>query len=184
MLVILDRDGVINEDLIGEYVCHVNQWRAIPGSIEAIAQLTDAGHQIAIATNQAGLAKGLFSLEDLEAIHAHMIAQIEAAGGHVEGVFYCPHQSSDNCSCRKPAPGMLHAISRELGLEVNSAVLVGDKISDLQLAEAGGCQPVLVRTGYGGETEQRLSELQDPGTVRVYDNLADTVRTMLKGVET
>jgi D-glycero-D-manno-heptose 1,7-bisphosphate phosphatase len=181
MLIILDRDGVINEDLIGDYVCHVEQWRAVPGSIEAIAQLTRAGHQIAVATNQAGLAKGLFGLDELETIHAHMLERVEAAGGQIDGVFYCPHQATDHCNCRKPAPGLLLAINRELGCEVKDAVLVGDKLSDLQLAEAGGCRPVLVRTGYGRETEQKLSELHNPAAVKVYDNLAEAVNALLQG---
>ena len=111
-LIILDRDGVINEDS-DAYIKSVNEWQPIPGSIEAIARLSAAGYSVVVATNQSGLGRGLFDLDDLEAIHNNMCEQVEAAGGHISGIYYCPHLPTEGCECRKPAPGLLDAIAKD-----------------------------------------------------------------------
>jgi len=179
-LVILDRDGVINEDS-PDHVKSVTEWRPLPGSIAAIARLGQAGYRVVVATNQSGLARGLFGLDELEAIHAKMIAMVEAAGGTIDGIFYCPHGPDAGCDCRKPAPGLLDAIARELGVELHGVPLIGDSLRDLQAGLARGCLPILVRTGKGHDTEPKLAE-QPQTALRnapVFDDLAQATEFVL-----
>lgn len=181
-LLILDRDGVINEDS-SSYIRSLEEWIPIPGSIQAIASLSRAGYSIVIATNQSGLSRGYFTLDDLEAIHARLCSEVEEQGGRITGIFYCPHLPEEHCGCRKPATGLLEAIETELGEAARGAIFIGDSLKDLQAALAFGCRPVLVRTGKGAETEQTLLNtegvLPEPGAIPVYDNLASAARTIL-----
>lgn len=172
-LVILDRDGVINEDS-ADHVKSVAEWIPLPGSIEAIARLSRAGYLVAVATNQSGLARGLFGLDELEAMNAKMVSLVGAEGGVIDGVFYCPHGPDDGCPCRKPAPGLLDAIASELGVELRGAPLVGDSLRDLQAGLARGCLPLLVRTGKGGDTELLLAGQPDAKlrSTPVFEDLA------------
>lgn len=175
MLLLLDRDGVINQDAPGQYTCSADDWQAIPGSIEAIARLCSLGYQPVVVTNQSGLGRNLFSLDDLEAMHRKMTNLVDSAGGMIFGIFYCPHLPEQNCLCRKPRRGMLDAIERELGMKTRGALLVGDKISDLLLARDNGCQPMLVRTGHGQLSERTLMQGSADLTideVQVFDDLA------------
>ena len=174
-LVLLDRDGVINEDSQG-YVKSVAEWRPIAGSLEAIARLCEAGASVVIVSNQSGLARGLFDQAALDAIHEEMIRKVEAAGGRLAGVFICAHAPDEGCDCRKPQPGLLRRVEAELGVSVEGVPLVGDKPSDLQLARAVGCEPILVRTGKGLATEQEA----DLAGVRVFDDLAAVVEALLE----
>lgn len=179
-LVILDRDGVVNEDS-PDYVKTVAEWRPLPGSIAAIARLSQAGYRVVIATNQSGLARGLFGLDELEAIHAKMVTLVEAAGGTIDGIFYCPHSPDAACDCRKPAPGLLDAIAREMGVELPGVPLIGDSLRDLQAGLARGCLPILVRTGKGHHTELKLAE-QPQTALRnapVFDDLAQASEFVL-----
>jgi len=147
-LVILDRDGVINQDS-DAYVKSVDEWIPIPGSAEAIARLSQAGIQVVVATNQSGLARGYFTLDGLTAMHRKMEALITAAGGELAGIFFCPHGPEDDCPCRKPRPGLIHQIEQTLGRSAQGAYLVGDSLRDLQAGQQVGCQPILVLTGKG-----------------------------------
>jgi D-glycero-D-manno-heptose 1,7-bisphosphate phosphatase len=176
-LVLLDRDGVINEDS-DAYVKSVDEWRPIPGSLEAIARLCQAGFTVAVVSNQSGLARGLFDAATLEAIHAEMERQVEAAGGRLAGVFHCPHAPEAGCECRKPRPGLLRQVEAQLGLSVAGATLVGDKPDDLELARRGGCRPVLVRTGKGAATEREGQGLRGAD---VFDDLEAVVDSLLAG---
>ena len=163
--VMLDRDGVINEDS-PNYIKHPDEWLPIPGSLEAMGLLSQAGVDVYVATNQSGVARGLMDLPTLEAIHQKMRAAAAAAGGSIKAISYCPHHPDDNCPCRKPKPGMLLALAQEHGLDLASQPYVGDSLRDLQTAEAAGCLPVLVKTGNGLATlEQR------PQQDQVYDDL-------------
>jgi D-glycero-D-manno-heptose 1,7-bisphosphate phosphatase len=173
-LVVLDRDGVINEDSQG-YVKSVAEWRPIPGSLEAIARLCEAGISVVVVSNQSGLARGLFDRAALDAIHEEMIRQVEAAGGQLAGLFICPHGPDEGCDCRKPQPGLLRQVEAELGVSVEGVPLVGDKPSDLQLARVAGCKPILVRTGKGLATEQEA----DLVGVRVFDDLASVAEVLV-----
>ena len=181
-LVILDRDGVINQDS-DAYIKTLEEWLPVPGSIEALARLSQAGYTLAIATNQSGLSRGYFDLDTLEAIHQHLRDLVAEAGGEIAGIFYCPHLPDEGCDCRKPGIGLLRSIERELGEPVAGAHFIGDSLKDLQAGRAAGCIPVLVRTGKGEGTERQLADpdvqLETPGDIAVHDNLAAAVETLL-----
>lgn len=175
-LVILDRDGVINEDS-ADFVKSADEWLPLPGSIEAIARLSAAGARIAVASNQSGIARGLFSEAALLAMHEKMAALVADAGGQIDAIHICPHGPDDGCACRKPAPGLLREIEHTLGIPLAGAPFVGDSVRDLEAAQSAGAQPVLVRTGKGLEAEQELSgRLAD---TPVYDSLADFADALL-----
>jgi D-glycero-D-manno-heptose 1,7-bisphosphate phosphatase len=148
----LDRDGVINEDA-GDFIKSVEEWRPIARSLEAIAALTRAGVPVAVVTNQSGVGRGLYDEDALGAIHQHMRTAIRAAGGDLAGIYYCPHLPDAGCECRKPRPGLFRALERELGLSVQGAPFIGDRLSDLDAAAAVGARGILVRTGTGSATE-------------------------------
>lgn len=174
-LVILDRDGVINEDS-PDFIRSPEAWRPIPGSLDAIGRLTHAGWRVAVATNQSGIARGLFDEDMLEAIHLRMRAAVESVGGVIEVIAYCPHGPDDFCSCRKPKPGLLHQIAVRTGLPIAAAPCVGDSLRDLIAAQTAGCSPVLVRTGKGRETEAGLGNWIVP----VFDDLQTFVRDLTR----
>ena len=155
--IFLDRDGVINENC-SDYVKNWGEFRFLPGSKEAIADLTRAGHRIVVCTNQAGVAKGMLSIETLEDIHRRMVAEIEEAGGRIERVYYCAHGKDEYYSCRKPRPGMLVQARDQLGLDMDNAMFIGDGIGDINAALAAGVHPVLVLTGLGMEQLQAHSK--------------------------
>ncbi|GAA5443751.1 D-glycero-beta-D-manno-heptose-1,7-bisphosphate 7-phosphatase [Microbulbifer sp. NBRC 101763] len=160
-IIILGRDGVINENP-DKFVKSADEWQPLPGSIEALAALSQAGHQLVVATNQSGLALGQFDLDDLEAMHSKMRTLVEDASGEIAAIFYCPHSPEDNCRCRKPLTGLLDAIEAEFDTSLHGCYLIGDKLADLQLALEKGCQPVLVQSGEGILTLQQLVEKPDP----------------------
>jgi D-glycero-D-manno-heptose 1,7-bisphosphate phosphatase len=180
-LIILDRDGVINEDS-DAYVKSVDEWIPIPGSIEAIARLSKAGYSIVVATNQSGIGRGLFDLDDLEAMHARLSDLVLDAGGELAGIFYCPHKPEDNCNCRKPASGLFDAIAKEFGFESLAGFpMVGDSLRDLQAGLHHHCTPILVRTGKGKKTEPLLKEQEDQAlkNALIFDDLSLVVDDLL-----
>lgn len=175
-LVILDRDGVINQDH-GTSVNSVDQWLPIPGSIEAIAELSQAGFTVLVATNQPGVARGLFDLDDLEAIHAKLGQLVEEKGGAVAAIFYCPHDHTVDCNCRKPKSGLIDAIEAEFDTCAQGVPLVGDAPEDLLAGISKGCVPILVRTGQGQVTEDalKLNPINGLTDLHIFDNLKDAV---------
>lgn len=168
-LIILDRDGVINEDS-DDYIKSVEEWVPIAGSIEAIADLSKAGYTVAVATNQSGISRHLFDEFDLAAMHQKMCDLVEEQGGEITGVFFCPHGPDDGCECRKPGIGLLKQMESEFGTSVSGAPFVGDSAKDLLAAKLAGCQPVLVLTGKGASTRDQCSDGELAGVV-VYDDL-------------
>ena len=176
-LVILDRDGVINHDS-DDYIKSVDEWVPIPGSIDAIANLSKAGYKIVVATNQSGLARGYFDEITLANIHSFMCSLVEQAGGNIDAVFYCPHGPDDGCSCRKPSPGMLNQIESEFNLSVEGAFFIGDTEKDIDVALTKKCRPILVRTGKGASTEKHLST-QKQSQTRIVNDLASAVDFIL-----
>ncbi len=174
-LVILDRDGVINADS-DAFIKSPQEWRPIPGSLAAIARLNRAGWRVAVATNQSGLARGLFDRPTLDAIHATMRAALAEAGGHLDALRYCPHGPDDGCDCRKPRPGLLRAIGAALDEPLAGVPVIGDSLRDLQAGVAVGGRPILVLTGKGRRT--LAAGGLPPGTA-VYDDLAAAVDALL-----
>lgn len=171
MLIILDRDGVINQDS-DDYIKSPEEWIPIPGSLEKIASLSREGHRVAVATNQSGVARGLISEENLKAIHEKFILELKKLGGKVECIFFCPHHPDEECECRKPKPGLLFKIAEHCQADITKAWFVGDSWVDVHAARAAGCQPVLVKTGKGLKTLQSLSGLED---ILVFENLSRVV---------
>jgi D-glycero-D-manno-heptose 1,7-bisphosphate phosphatase len=155
-VVVLDRDGVINEDS-GEFVKSVDEWRPIRGSLEAIAMLDRAGFRVVVVTNQSGVGRGLFTEDALVAIHEHMAAAVRSAGGRLAGIYYCPHHPDVGCECRKPRPGLVRRLERELECSVAGAPFIGDRLSDIDAAATVGARAMLVRTGTGTITERVLA---------------------------
>ncbi len=175
-LVILDRDGVINQDS-DAFVKTPDEWIALPGSVQAIARLTQADWTVVVATNQSGLARGLFDMAALNAIHAKLHHEVAQAGGSVDAIFLCPHGPDDGCSCRKPLPGMYHDIARRYDVELAGVPALGDSLRDLQAAAAAGCSPWLTLTGNGRRTLDKGG--LPPGT-QVCDDLAAFADLLLR----
>jgi len=174
-LVILDRDGVINHDS-ASFIKNPNEWVAIPGSLEAIALLNQSGYRVAIATNQSGIARGLFDMAILNAIHDKMHKALAQVGGRVDAVFYCPHSADDHCDCRKPKTGMIVDIARRFSVDLKEVPAVGDALRDLQAFANAGCQPILVRTGKG---EQTLAKGDLPPNTLVFSDLSAVVQHII-----
>jgi len=151
-LVILDRDGTINEDS-DQYIKSPSEWKPIRGSLEAIARLTQAGWRIVVATNQSGIARGLFDISALNAIHAEMHRAVGLAGGRIDAIFFCPHAADSNCECRKPKPGLLREVASRMGIELAGVPMIGDSLRDVEAAAAAGAKPYLVLTGKGKKTQ-------------------------------
>lgn len=180
-LIILDRDGVINEDS-EHYIRSAAQWTPLPGAIEAIARLSRAGWTLAVATNQSGIARGYFDEAALAAMHRKMLELVAAAGGAIAHIAYCPHGPDDRCSCRKPLPGLLDQIAAALDLDsLDDAWMVGDSLRDIQAGQAAGCRTALVRTGKGRLAEGKLAQLDSTRPVVVADSLADFAERLLSG---
>jgi D-glycero-D-manno-heptose 1,7-bisphosphate phosphatase len=167
-LVVLDRDGVINVDS-DQYIKSPEEWKPIPGSLEAIASLTQAGFRVVVATNQSGLGRGLFDMATLNAMHNKMHKAVNQLGGRIDAVFFCPHAQDAGCACRKPQPGMLLEIAARFNLALADVPVIGDSLRDLQAASAAGARPILVLTGKGKRTV-KAGGLPD-GT-EIHDNLA------------
>jgi D-glycero-D-manno-heptose 1,7-bisphosphate phosphatase len=173
-LVVLDRDGVINEDS-GEFIKSVVEWRPIPGSLEAIAALTRAGYRVAVVTNQSGVGRGLLTEQMLGLIHARMGAAVRDAGGQLAGVYYCPHHPDASCDCRKPKTALLRRLEQDLGVSLEGVPFVGDRLSDVGAADAVGARAMLVRTGTGAATVRALVARH----IEVFDDLAAAARAIL-----
>ena len=176
-LIILDRDGVINRDS-REFVKNTDEWLPIPGSIEAIAELSKAGYTVTVASNQSGLARGLFDRSALRTMHRKLRRLVAAKGGHIDRIVVCPHGPGDGCRCRKPAPGLLLRLARHYGMSLEGVPAVGDSLRDLEAAAAAGAVPMLVRTGNGSRVAASLPD--NLRSVPVFDDLAAVADELLK----
>ena len=174
--IVLDRDGVINEDLWG-YVTKKEEFKPIEGSLLAIKKLTDAGFNVVIATNQACISKKIINEKQLQEVHDHMSLLVQEAGGKIDHVAFCPHTPEEKCSCRKPETGLLDEIEKKLDCSLKKSFFIGDKESDILCASNYGCIPLLVKTGYGKQT---LSSRHRPPKERCFINLLDAVNFILK----
>lgn len=169
--VLLDRDGVINYDSDG-YIKSADEWLPIPGSLEAIALFNQHNYKVVVITNQSGLARGLYNETILAEMHNKMQQLTQEKGGKIEAIYYCPHLPEDNCQCRKPKPGMLTDFARDKNVRLENIYFIGDKLADIQAAEAAGALPVLVKTGKGQKTLENTPDLTHP----IFENLYDAAK--------
>lgn len=174
-LVILDRDGVLNQDS-DAFIKSPAEWIPVPGSLEAVARLNQAGYRVVVATNQSGIARGLLDLDLLGQIHETMRRALADVGGHVDGIFFCPHGPDDGCRCRKPRPGLFEEISARFDVSLDGVPAIGDSLRDLQAAASVGAAPILVRTGKGLRTQENPAL---DSRVPVYADLAAVVDDLL-----
>ncbi len=181
-LIVLDRDGTINEDR-DDYVKAADEWVPLPGAHEAMARLNHAGWHTVVATNQSGLARGLFDTAALNAVHAKMIQALAKVGGRIDAVFFCPHGPSEGCRCRKPLPGLFQLIGERYGVDLATVPVVGDALRDLQAGAAAGCKPHLVRTGKSAALDDKqVGEIQRQVTgTLVHADLAAFAEHMIQG---
>lgn len=173
-LLILDRDGVINNDS-PDFIKHPREWQPLPGSLRALGAATQAGFRISIVSNQSGLARGLFRIEDLHRIHQRLVREAELHGGVIDAFFFCPHGPREGCECRKPRPGLVRSAAARSGLGLEDAVMIGDRESDIDAARAAGVRPILVRTGHGTRTADTMREMTE---LPVYPDLANAINAL------
>jgi D-glycero-D-manno-heptose 1,7-bisphosphate phosphatase len=174
-LIILDRDGVINYESAA-YIKSPAEWLPIPGSLVAIAQLNRAGYQVVVATNQSGIARGLYDLEMLSDIHAKFVSELAAVGGYIDEIFFCPHHPAVNCECRKPNLGLFRRIQEKYATDLKDTFFIGDNFTDMQVAFALPCKPILVLTGKGQKTLASHPELL---AIPHFADLAEAVQYVL-----
>jgi len=174
-LIILDRDGVINQDS-EEFIKSVDEFIPLPGSLEAIARLKKAGYTIAVATNQSGIARGYYDEATLAAMHDKLAHLLDEQGGEIDYIAYCPHGPDDDCACRKPQPGLLYEIGKHFNVELTNVPIIGDSLRDIQAARSVGAYPILVKTGKGERTLANKDQISD---IPVYADLAAAVDALL-----
>ena len=180
-LIILGRDGILNE-FREDHIKAPEEWVAVPGALEAVARLNHAGWHVVVATNQSGIGRGMIDMSSVNAVHAHMMHGLQAFGGRIDAVFFCPHTPEDGCDCRKPLPGMILDIGLRYGVDLAQVPMVGDTLRDLQCAQAAGCEPHLVRSGRAAALDAaQVASLieQVPGTF-VHRDLAALASHLLE----
>lgn len=170
-IIVLDRDGVINFDS-DQFIKKPEEWKPIPGSLEAIARLNESGWRVIVASNQSGVGRGLFDMDTLNAINEKMTKALGQAGGRLDAIFFCPHTADSTCDCRKPKPGMFLQIAERFNAEMKGVPVVGDSLRDLQAGVAVGCRPYLVLTGKGSKTK---SDPDLPEGTQIFPDLAAVV---------
>ncbi len=174
-LIILDRDGVINYDS-DYYIKSPDEWLPIPGSLTAIAQLNRAGFRVVIATNQSGVARGLYDLEMLSQIHEKLIRELTSVGGYIEEIFFCPHHPAENCECRKPKLGMFKQIQAKYKVDLRDTFFIGDTFTDMQAAKEIPCKPILILSEKG---QQALAMHPELASIPHFPDLAEAVHYVL-----
>jgi D-glycero-D-manno-heptose 1,7-bisphosphate phosphatase len=175
-LVILDRDGVINQDS-DDYIKSPEEWAPIPGSPQAIARLNHAGWTVTVATNQSGIGRGLFDHDQLALIHQKMSQELATSGARIEAIAYCPHRPDNGCTCRKPRTSLLESLARRFGTPLTGVPVIGDALRDIQAAQAVGARPVLVHTGKGRQVS--LTHGVELDGVEQFTDLAAAVEALL-----
>jgi D-glycero-D-manno-heptose 1,7-bisphosphate phosphatase len=175
--VFVDRDGVVNSYVHG-YVVRRDQLSVLPGAVEAVAALARTQFLVVLVTNQSAINRGLVSADGVEQLHRLLVAQLEAAGGRIDAVYYCPHRPDEGCGCRKPSPGMLHQAGKDLGIDLQDSFLIGDDVSDLAAARAAGCTGILVS---GGRTPaEECRNVADRSGCRVFDGIQSAVEWIIQ----
>ena len=171
--ILLDRDGVINHES-DEFIKSPDEWLPLENSLEAIALLNQHDYKVVVITNQSGLARGLFDKKTLNLIHQKMREAVSEFGGAIEAIYFCPHETSDNCKCRKPKAGLLKQFAADYDVDLNDVYFIGDSLRDIQAAQNGGAIPILVKTGNGIKTLQQNSQLLT--LLLIFENLYDTAK--------
>ncbi len=174
--ILLDRDGVINHDSEA-FIKSPDEWLPIENSLKAIALLHKHSFRVVVITNQSGLARGLFDEKTLNAIHDKMRYAVEQEGGNIEKIYFCPHQASDLCECRKPKAGLLKQFATDYDVDLTKISFIGDSLRDIQAAKAGGAKPILVKTGNGKKTLQDNPELFS--SLLIFENLYDAAKFLI-----
>lgn len=174
--IFLDRDGVINQDS-DNFIKSPDEWLPLPKSLEAIALFNQNGFDVVVITNQSGLARGLFDEKMLNAIHEKMYTETAKFGGKIEAVYFCPHQGSDNCECRKPKAGLLEKFATDYNADLSKIAFIGDSLRDIQAAQNAGAIPILVKTGNGVKTLQENPQLST--SLLIFENLYDAAKSIL-----
>jgi len=172
-LIILDRDGVINEDS-DDYIKSPDEWIPIAGSLEAVGKLSQNGFKVIIITNQSGIGRKIFSIEMLNAIHKKMSINLAQYGGVIDGIFFCPCAPEENCNCRKPKSGLYNEVSDRLQISLENVFCVGDKITDIQAAQNARAKPILVKTGKENDDSGNI-----PKNIPIYDDLLSFVNKII-----
>jgi D-glycero-D-manno-heptose 1,7-bisphosphate phosphatase len=180
-LIILGRDGILNE-FRDDHVKSPEEWVPLAGALEAVARLNHAGWHVVVATNQAGIGRGMIDMASVNAVHAHMLKLTHAVGGRIDAVFFCPHMPEEHCDCRKPLPGMPREVGARYGVDLRQVPMVGDTLRDLLAAQAAGCEPHLVRTGRAAALDdaQVAQMLAQVPSAQVHDDLNDFVDHLLQ----
>jgi D-glycero-D-manno-heptose 1,7-bisphosphate phosphatase len=176
-LIILDRDGVINQDS-NDFIKSPDEWIPIAGSLEAIAKLNHCGYRVYVASNQSGVGRGLFDIETLNAIHEKMLNELQKQGGRIEAILFCPHTPEQHCNCRKPRPSLYQEISKRSNQSLHDVPVIGDSIRDLEAAVTVGARPILVRTGKGEQTLLQYADFLSG--IACFDDLAQAVDYLLE----
>ncbi len=174
-LIILDNRGVLNFSS-DTFVKTPDEWKPLPGSLEALARLSQAGYRVVIATNQPGIGRGLMDMETFNAINEKMYKAVNLAGGRIDAIFFCPHAKADKCNCRKPKTGMYNEIIQRYGIDLKNIPIIGDSLRDMQAAAKAGALPTLVLTGKGEKTKARHAL---PDGTKVFDNLAGVADSLI-----
>jgi D-glycero-D-manno-heptose 1,7-bisphosphate phosphatase len=171
-LIILGRDGILNE-YRDDHVKSPEEWQTVPGALEAVARLNHAGWHVVVATNQAGIGRGMIDMASMNAVHVHMNRLAQADGARIDAVFFCPHTPEEHCDCRKPQPGMMKEIGNRYGVDLTEVPMAGDTLRDMQAAQAAGCEPHLVRSGRAAalSADQLQHILAQVPEVRVHADL-------------
>ena len=165
-------------EVITDFIKSAGEWRAIPGSLAAIAKLSQNGYRVVVATNQSGIGKKKLDIIKLNEIHQKLLDHLTQYGGSIDAFFFCPHEPREKCDCRKPKTGLLDNISRRLHVSLKGVPVIGDKKNDIDAAIAAGATPYLVKTGMGEDT---LKNYDIPKEVRIFDRLADVVDDLIQG---
>jgi D-glycero-D-manno-heptose 1,7-bisphosphate phosphatase len=179
-LIVLDRDGVINEDS-DDYIKSPDEYIPIKGSLKAIADLNEAGYTVVVASNQSGIARGLFSMETLEAMHDKLNTLLAEQQGKIDKIYFCPHSPDENCDCRKPKPGMLHKIIKDYDVTPSDVTMIGDSMKDIEAASLVGMEPLLVCTGKGMKTKSQLVSNDKFKSIPIFADLAEAVAWIVAG---
>jgi D-glycero-D-manno-heptose 1,7-bisphosphate phosphatase len=179
-LVILGRDGILNQ-YREDHVKSPDEWLPIEGALEAVARLHHAGWHVVVATNQAGIGRGMIDMASVNAVHVHMVQRVQAVGGRIDAVFFCPHTPEDHCECRKPLPGMMLDIGNRYGVDLSTVPMASDTVRDLEAAQAAGCPAHLILSGRAAlcDEVQRAQWLQRVPSAHVHDGLSAFVDHIL-----